>query len=301
MGPVLNRGVCRRDLFSPLRLWLALGVVFFGIEACTGVSSVPAVTPEGVRTSEEVLAILHARESRIHSLKGLFQADIRGAHLPFSRRIHGTLFYQRPHSIRVTGLTRVGGRVFDFLLRGQVYALRVPERPDMIVGHVGDLRGLGDMSMPIQLSLHAVDLLLGKVPWASRSPDMRVDGQAYRYSVPVAFPPAMVPDGWPDSSGGRQYVWVDRYSAHMHTIEYRTSEEDTRLVLSASDFRLVDNGQDEQDGSHERQNRSDEQANALVLPFVINATDLTTAGLVELAFLELAANVALPSQSFHVR
>ncbi len=297
----MNPDVWRRDTFSLLRLSLALGVVFLGIEACTGASSLPVATPERSRTSEEVLTILRAREARIHNLKGLFQADIRGAHLPFSRRIHGTLFYQRPHSIRVTGLTRVGGRVFDFLLRGQSYALRVPERRDVVIGHVTDLRRLGDVSMPIQLSLHAVDLLLGKVPWASRSPDMRVEGKAYRYSVPVAFPSAMFPNGWPDPSGGRQYVWVDRYSAHMHTIEYRTSEEDTRLVLSASDFRPVANGQDGRGDSHERRSGADEQANALVLPFVINATDLTTSGLVELAFLELVANVALPSQSFHVR
>ncbi len=295
----MNRCVCRQNPFSPLRpflLSLAVGALCLCLEACAGSASPSFITPAFPRTTEEVLATIHAREARIHTLKGLFQADIRGAYLPFSRRIHGTLFYQRPHLIRVTGLTRAGGTVFDFVMRGQSYAFRVPERRNIMIGRVAELGRLGDMSMPIQLSLRAVELLLGKAPWASRSPEMRVEGDAYRYSAPVTFP-----DSQHDPSGGRQHVWVDRYSAHIHTVEFRTSEEETRLALSASDFRPVDDGHDRQDGSHEHQTGSHEQASALVLPFVINATDSTTSGSVELSFLELSANVSLPEQAFRMR
>ena len=289
----MNRGVCRRDPLSPLPpllLPLFLGMLFLGLEACAGVSSLPSVTPERLRTPEEVLATIHAREARIHSLKGLFQADIRGSRLPFSRRIHGTLFYQRPHLIRVTGLTRAGGTVFDFLLREQSYTLRVPEHRDVLVGHVADLNRLGDVSLPIQLSLRVVDLLLGNAFRDVSSPEIRVEGDAYRYTVsPVAFP-----------SGGRQHVWVDRHSAHVHAVEFRTSEEETMLALSASDFRPVYDGRDG-DGSREHRNGSYEQTGALVLPFAISATDSETSGSVELVFLELVANVSLPEQVFRVR
>ena len=287
----MNRGVCRRGPFSPLLLPLCLGTLFLGLEACAGVSSLPSVTPEHWRTPDEVLATIHAREARIHSLKGLFQADIRGSRLPFSRRIHGTLFYQRPHLIRVTGLTRAGGTVFDFLLREQSYTLRMPEHRDVMVGHVADLHRLDDMmSLPIQLSLRVVDLLIGNALRDVSSPEIRVEGDAYRYTVsPVAFPP-----------GGRQHVWVDRYSAHVHAVEFRTSEEETRLALSASDFRPVYDGHDG-DSSREHRNGAYEQTGALVLPFAVSATDSETSGSVELAFLELAANVSLPEQAFRVR
>ena len=297
----MNRCVCRRHPRSPLLLLLVLGAMLLGLAACAGVSPPRSVPPEPSRTPEEVLAALHAREAGIDSLKGLFQADIRGAYLPFSRRIHGTLFYQRPHLIRVTGLTRAGGMVFDFLLREQSYTLRVADRRDVMVGRVADLHRLGDVGLPIRLSLRAVELLLGKSLEASPSPEIRVEGDAYRYIVsPAAFPSATVPDGRHDLFGGRQHVWVDRYSAHIRAVEFRTLEEETRLALSASDFRPVPDGHNG-DGSREHRQGSHEQAGALALPFVIHATDSATSGSVELSFLELAANVFLPERAFRVR
>ncbi len=297
----MPRCVSHGEPFSPFSGWLVLTVLLLGLEACAGVSSPPVLAPEFSRTPEDVLATLHAREAKIHSLKGLFQADIRGAYLPFSHRIHGTLFYERPDSIRVTGLTRTGGALFDFLVRGESYALRVPERRNVVVGRMVDLHRLGDVSLPIQLSLHAVNLLIGKAPWASRSPEMRVEGHAYRYTIPVVFRPATFPDRPQDPSDGLQHVWVDRSSAQIHTIEYRTVEEEPWLALSASDFQSVDDGHAGREISREHRHGSSEPANALMLPFVIHATDATTSESVELVFLELTANVPLSEQAFHVR
>ncbi len=293
----MTRDAGRRGSRPPLCVSLVMGALCLGLGACAGAPSRPFVEPAVSRTPEDVLAALHAREARIHNLKGLFQADVRGARLPWSRRIHGTLFYRRPDWIRVTGLTRAGGAVFDFLLRGDTYALRVPERRDAVVGRVAELERLGDASVPIRLSLRAVELLLGKASRLSRSPDTPVEGHTYRYSAPAAFPLSTFPAG---RFGGRRHVWVDRDSAHMRAVEYRTVEEETRLALSASDFRPVDDGRAGRDGVREQRPGSGEPSNALVLPFAVTATVPATSESVALAFLELAVNVPLSERAFRV-
>ncbi len=269
----MNRCLCRRS--DPCFAWLVAGALLVGLEACAGVTSLPP-PPSGALerplTSDEALATLRAREANLESVKGLFRADVRGARASFSGHIRGTLLYRRPQFIHIQGFTRWGGRVFDFLLRGQSYSLRVPEHRNAVVGHVADLSRLGDLRLPIQLSMRAVEMLLGKAPWASRSPAVRVEEDAYRYTVPLSV------------AGGRRHVWVDRYSAQIRAIEDRTPDEETRVALTASDFRRVPDG-------------ARGGADNLMLPFVVEIEDRAASGSVELAFLELAANVPLSERA----
>lgn len=270
---------------TPCFTWVAYGVLFFSLGSCVSRVPLPSVAPELAPTPEEVLAILNAREANITSLKGLFQAEVQGPFFLFSRRIQGVLIYQRPRSIRIKGFTRFGGTVFDFLLHGQSYALHMPEYQDPVVGHVqDDFRRLGPLRFPVQLSLRAADVLLGKIQWtADQFHEVQVEETSYRYIVPLSFV-----DSWNNSSGGLQHVWVDRYSAQIQTIEYRTSEEETLATLTASDFRHV------REGSHG-------QSGSAMLPFFVEVEDHVASGSVKFEFLELAVNVPVSKNEFELR
>ncbi len=265
--------------------WVACGVLFLSLGSCVSRVPSPSVAPIPVPTPEEVLATLHAREANITSLKGLFQADVQGQSSLFSRRIQGVLIYQRPGSIRIKGFTRFGGTVFDFLLHGQSYALYMPERQDPVVGYVwDDFRRLGPLRVPVRLSLRAADILLGKIQWtADQFREVQIEETSYRYIVPLSFE-----DARNDSSGTLQHVWVNRYSAQIQTIEYRTPEEETLATLTASDFRRV------RDGSHQ-------QSGSTMLPFFVEVEDHVAQGSVQFEFLELAVNVAISRNEFELR
>ncbi len=267
----------RRPFFA----WVAGGVLVLSLGACAGrAPSPPPVAPGPVLTPEAVLAILHAREANITSLMGLFQADVQGSFSPFSYSIQGTLLYQRPQSIRLKGFTRFGSTVFDFLLRGRSYALRTPDRLDPVVGQVPDFRRLGDLSIPVQLSLRAIDLLLGKIRWtAEQFREVRVAKTAYRYTVLLSPVNAR-------NASFLQHVWVDRYSAQILGIEFQTSEGKKLATLTASDFRNVG---------------SPEETGSLVLPFWVEVKEHVTSGSVTLEFSELVANVPVSGNEFALR
>ena len=269
---------------APFFAWIAAGVLFLSLGACAGrapspqVEPGPAVTPRPALTPQEVLATLHAREANTTSVKGLFQADVQGGYSPFSYRIQGTLLYQRPQSIRIKGFTQFGGTLFDFLLNGQSYSLRRPDQLDPVVGKVPDFRRLGNFRVPVQLSLRALDLLLGKVHWtAEQFREVRSTKTAYRYTV------ALSPVNTRKVSV-LQHMWVDRYSARIRAIEYRTSDGKKLITLTASDFRNV--GSDGQ---------------SMALPFLVKVKDHMSSGSVTLEFSELVANVPVPENEFAIR
>lgn len=276
----LNVSVCRQR--NPCATWSVFGVLLLGLGACTSVPPVRPPVPEPALTPETVLSTLRSREANIKSLKGLFQADIRGSDLLFPYRIQGTLFYQRPQSIRITGVTRLGGTAFDFLVRDDTYVLRVPGQPNIVVGRMDDLTRLGDLRVPVQLSVCALQVLLGKIPGTSDH-QVRLENGSYQYTMPVSSEDSLI-----GSADGLQRVLVDRHSAQIHAIEYLTSDKRTQLAFTASDFQPV-------------RDASNAQMNAIMLPFTIEARDHTTSGSVELEFLELVANVPLSEEAFGFR
>lgn len=262
----------------PFLAWVAGGALVLSLGACAGRAPAPQVAPGPALSPQKVLATLHAREANTRSLKGLFQADVQGAFSPFSYRIQGTLLYQRPQSIRIKGLTQFGGTLFDFLLHGQSYALHRPDRLNPVVGQVPDFRRLGDLRIPVQLSLRALDLVLGKVRWtAEQFREVRVAKAAYRYTVALSPVKSL-------KSPVLQDMWVDRYSARIRAIEYRTSDGKKLITLTASDFRNV--GSDGQ---------------SMALPFLVKVQDHMSSGSVTLEFSELVANVPVPENEFAIR
>lgn len=275
----MGRGYVHVAAFRyPCFTWVAGGVLCLSLAACAGRAPSPPVAPGPSLTPQEVLATLHAREANIASLKGLFQADVKGALSLFAFRLQGTLLYQRPQSIRIKGFTQFGSTLFDFLLNGQSYSLHRPDHPDPVVGTVPDFRRLGNLGLPVQLSLRALDLLLGKVRWtAEQFREVRATKTAYRYTVALSKVNAR-------KVSVLQHLWVDRYSARIRVIEYRTPGGEKLVTLRASDFRNVgSNGQ------------------SMALPFSVAVEDHTSSGSVTLEFSELAANVPVTGNEFTLR
>ena len=269
------------DFRHPFFTWVVGGVLCLSLGACAGRAPSPPAEPAPARapalTPQQVLATLHAREANITSVKGLFQADVEGSFSPFSHSIQGTLFYQRPQSIRIKGFTRLGGTLFDFLLHGRSYSLHTADRKYPIVGHMSDFRPLGNLGLPVQLSLRAVDVLLGRLRWtAEQFREVRVANTAYRYTV------SLTPANAPNVSVF-QHVWVDHSSALIQGIEYYTTKGKKLVTLTASDYRNV--GSPNQPGS-------------MVLPFSIEVKEYVTSGSVRLEFSELVPNVPVPAKEF---
>lgn len=262
----------------PFFAWVAVGVLFLSLGACAGRAPSPPVPQGPSLTPQEVLATLHAREANLASVKGLFQADVKGALSPLAFRLQGTLLYQRPQSIRIKGFTQFGSTLFDFLLNGQSYSLHRPDHLEPVVGTVPDFRRLGNLKLPVQLSLHALDLLLGKIRWtAEQFREVRATKTAYRYTVALS-------QGNARKGLVLQHLWVDRYSARIRVIEYRTPGGKKLITLRASDFRNA--GSDGQ---------------SMALPFSVAVEDHTSSGSVTLEFSELAANVPVPADEFAIR
>lgn len=262
--------------------WSVVVLLLFGLAACTRLAPVRSPRPDVALAPETVLSTLREREANLETLKGLFQVDVQTSALSFLSRVRGTLVYQRPQSIRITGITLLGGAVFDFVARGGTYVLRVPWQPNVLVGRVDDLTGLGEWRSPIQLSLGALQVLLGNVPMIADS-EVRLEDESYRYTIPLSRGTSLL-----DFADGVQHVWVDRYSAQIRAIDYLTADERTQLAFTASDFRAV------RDESHTRER-------SIVLPFHVQARDRTTSGSMTLTFLELVANVSLPEKAFDFR
>ncbi len=265
----------RRPFFA----WVAGGVLVLSLGACAGRAPSPPVSPPVAPgpslTPQEVLETIRAREASVTTLKGLFQADVQGSFSPFSYGIHGTLLYQRPQAIRIKGFTRFGGTLFDFLLHGQSYSLSTPDRLYPVVGRVPDFRRLGNLSIPVQLSLRAIDVLLGKLRWtAEQFREVRAAKTAYRYTIALS-------SGNARNASFLQHIWVDRSSALIQAVEYLTSKGKRLITLTAGDFRNV--------GSKEQ---------PVVLPFLVEVKDYATSGSVTLEFSELAPNVPVPEKEF---
>ncbi len=265
----------------PFVRWVAAGALCLSLGACAGRAPSPPVEPVPARapvlTPQQVLATLHAREANVTSLKGLFQAEAEGSFSPFSHRVQGTLFYQRPRSIRIKGFTRFGGTLFDFLLHDRSYALHTAGRRYPMVGRAPDFRPLGNLGLPVQLSLRAVDVLLGRLRWtAEQFREVRVAKTAYRYTAALSH-------GNSPNVSVLQHVWVDHSSALIQGIEYYSTKGKKLITLTASDYRKVG---------------PPDQPDSVVLPFSIEVKEYVTSGSVSLKFSEIVPNVPVPGKEF---
>src|SRR2546425_10068581 len=75
--------------------------------AIAGCATWGAQPPLRAATAEQLIELLRAREAAIHTLKGLFRAQIKAPGVPIAPLVEGAAFSSRPGALRVSGVTRL--------------------------------------------------------------------------------------------------------------------------------------------------------------------------------------------------
>ncbi len=237
-------------------------------------------SPLPEQTSSKIVQTLQEREAKVVSLKGLYHAEIDGKGMPFAQSLQGSIFYQRPDHYRIKGFTRFGGLVFDFVLAGEWYALRVQDQPTPVVGGRDNFQRLGELRLPVLLSLRAIEVLLGKLPLRIEGfVAAQTDDGVYQFDIP--------PD--PSISGATftQRVLIEEGSLQIRQLEFVHSKGESVVSIQTSDFRPVMGGASGDIGPH-------------ILPFTVVAEDRTQGGKITLEFQEIKVNKEIGKRLFTV-
>jgi hypothetical protein len=258
--------------------WFALYLVL--LSSCTTAPE-PRTRSVQSQTSAQIIETLQDREAQVRSLKGLFHAEIDGKGMVFAHSLDGSIFYQRPDRFRIKGFTRFGGLVFDFALSGDFYALRVQDQPQPIFGGMDNFQGLGELRLPVLLSLRAVKVLLGKLPLrAEGSMAMQEGVDTYQFDIPSGQA-----DQGPTSVALSQRILIDRASLQVRQLDYVDPNGESVASIQSSDFRRV-------------RDRSLNESATILLPFAVQAEDRVEAGRIALEFREIIANETLDERLF---
>jgi hypothetical protein len=222
-------------------------------------------------TVEELTSLLIEREAALQSLKGLFSAKVRGGLIPIATRVEGALYYQRPHAMRLRGFTAIGGDLFEFLQADDRYTLRLPTMGRVVSGSRSDTSEMGKLARPFQLSVWAMDGVLGT---GTLAPDetaaLAEEGSRYRLEI--------LGPGGDGKRVVRRRLWFDRQRLLVVKEERLTETGEVDASIEYEDFRVV--------VGHEAEN-----ANAPVLrPFKISLEDGQGKGSVQVTFHELIPN-----------
>jgi len=234
--------------------------------------------PLSPRVSSEIIDTLQEKESHVASLKGLFQGEVTGEGMAFAQSFQGSILYQRPGHFRIKGFSRFGGLIFDFVLSRELYALRVQDQPKPIVGGGDNFQRLGELRLPVLLSLRAVEVLLGKLHLGSEDTiSVHEVGDAYRVDI--------LPKARNHDPSFLQQLLVEKESFHVRQLNYVNSGGETVVSIRTSDYRRVRDG-------------SAVESNTIRLPFTVQAEDNKEGGMIELEFLEMTANEFLDDHLF---
>ncbi|WP_454061945.1 hypothetical protein [Candidatus Nitrospira salsa] len=254
-------------------LCLLMGSLLF--EGCTTIAIQPEQTVSHQK-SRDILAALKLKEASIQNLKGLFQASITGSILPISKTLPGVVFYTRPNSIRLKGLTPVGGTFFQFIREDDAYRLMMPASGRFTTGKIQELGRTGDIGRVVGLSLRAMDVVLGKIPGLTLDRlHVYEDDRGFRLDIPT-----ITDEEHPDGDVSLTRLWVDKQRYDILYVEYLDQEEEMLMSIACQDFRMVSI-------------LIDSSESTIHLPFQIRAEDDRLSGSVTLTFQELAVNTRL--------
>jgi len=168
--------------------------------------------------------------------------------------------------------------VFDFVLSGGFYALRVKDQPRPILGGMDNFQRLGELRLPVVLSLRAIEVLLGKLPLsAGQSLALRQGEETYQLNIP--------PDPRNSESTLSQHIVIDQRSLQVRQLDYVNVDGEPVVSIRTSDFRRVRDG-------------SQVESRTILLPFEVQAEDRVEAGSIALEFMEIIANETLDEQLF---
>ena len=267
---LLYRGILKRVGFLPL-VGLISGCAFFSLQPPTLLND---------EFTQWVLESLRKRESRIQSVKGLFQATVSGSSiLPISQDLNGVLFYQPPYSVQLRGFARIGGTIFDFRRDGDYYELSIPPAGKAVKGQITALDHTEDISRIVELSLRTMDAILGKIEGMDGSKILLYhDGERFRLDIQ-----SRVPAEGTSNNSYMTRIWVNRDTFDVVQVEYLMEDEEISMVVECSDFRVV-------------KSADLSSSSPIRLPYHIRAEDLRSlGGSMTLTFKELAANAELAS------
>jgi len=269
-------------LFAPFQLWVRVLAVWIFLALLSSCAAGPerTLSPVPEQTSFKIVQTLQEREAKVVSLKGLFQAEIDGKGMPFAQSLQGSIFYQRPDHYRIKGFSRFGGLVFDFLLAGEWYALRVQDHPKPIVGGMDNFQRLGELRLPVLLSLRAIEVLLGKLPLGSEGfVAVQANDGVYQFDIP--------PNPSTSASTFIQRLLIEEGSLQIRQLEFLHPDGESVVSIQASDFRPVRASGTGDVDFH-------------IFPFTVVAEDRIQAGKISLEFQEMKANVAIDERLFAV-
>ena len=241
-------------------------------------------TAVGLQTKKEVpkqkardiINALLTKEASIRTLKGLFRVSITGSILPVSKTLPGVVFYTRPDSIRLKGFTPVGGTFFQFVRDGEDYRLAIPTSGRFTNGKIQELGQAGDMGHVVELSLRAMDTVLGKIEGFKLDEAIWYeDDRGYRLDIQE-----LVQEKYSTSGVVMTRMWVNKERYDIVHVEYLDGEGDLLMSIACQDFRTVFSP-------------SDSSESAIQLPFHISAEDDRLSGSVTLMFQEMVANAEI--------
>lgn len=226
--------------------------------------------------SQQVLEALRQKETTIRTLRGLFQASVSGSGIPFSQRFNGMMSYASPDRIHLRGFLKFGVPMMDFHREGNSYELYFPAENEVITGHVVGGSTQTQWDQTVQLSIRALDAVLGKIAVLSKGEVRVLKGETqYRLDMRETLSE--------DSQLREEFLvrtWVDVQTLELQSIEYRGSHDDIVVSVECEDYREVKvlplSGQDR-----------------VRLPFVVTATDhRSNGGSITLNFQEFVLNAA---------
>ena len=209
-----------------------------------GCATAPPSIPEGPlqeATAEQLTRLLAEREAAVHSLKGLFRATVKGAGIPFTQRLEGTLHYQRPDSLRLKGFTPFGTEVFDFVLGKERFTLRLPAGKQY-AGSLADLEGGRGLGSHVRLSVWAVNGAIGNGALPKDTAATLVnEGDLYRLEVKAAAPAA-----GPGPLTAIRRIWFDRRTLQVVKEDRLDAKGTVEATMTFEDFRPLSEGTPEE-------------------------------------------------------
>ena len=211
--------------------------------------------------------LLSQQEAAIQTMKGLFSAKVRGGIIPIASRVEGSLYYRRPNAMRLRGFTAVGGELFEFVQAGDQFRLRLPTMGRVLSGSSSDMSEMGKLARPFQLSVWAMDGVLGTGTIAKNETGTLVE-EGDRYRLEVSGP----------ALNGTQFMrrrlWFERQTLHVVREDRLTESGTVEATIQYEDFRPIGDGR-------------------LVRPFKVVLEDGKGRGSVEVIFHEMSPNLSL--------
>lgn len=248
---------------------------------------VPTEEPSLKRaTAEQLTALLRQREASLHSMKGLFSAKLRGGIIPITSRVDGVVYYRRPNALRLRGfLAPIGSELFELVQVDDLYKLRLPTVGRVLTGRQSEMKDMGKLARPFQLSVWAMGGVLGNGTIAKGETVKLVEeGDRYRLDVYAAA------DGTEREPTLARRLWFDRRTLLVVREDRLAQSGEVDATIEYEDFRPLD---DPESRSSSGKGVADGR---LLRPFKISLEDGRGQGSVQVTFHEILPNQAIKAE-----